>query len=107
MTKQNGEIGAFKKLLLKALTFLQEATIKQHNVDLYYRFVKLHFRLYFGYPLSLDAPRISQQKAADRHAKMVLKNLFPDAKNQDMVYCNAYESFLKNLAAETSLERMY
>jgi len=104
---QDKDISFLKKMVLKLLTFFQENTIKQDNVELYYKFTKLHFRVYFGYPLNYNAPVISKIRVADRHAKMVLNLLYPNVVNKDMIYCNAYESFLKNLAAETSLERMY
>lgn len=79
MTTQDEDIGLLRKLLLKAVTFLQEATLKQVNIELYYTLTRLHFRLYHRKSLYQEAVKnsIEFKKAKRRHRNMVMTLLYP------------------------------
>lgn len=71
--KKNSQIGFLRKLVLKAITFLQVACLKQDN-DLYYPLTKLHYKVFFGKSLVDDAVQntVEFRAATLRHVAMVM-----------------------------------
>lgn len=98
MTSEN-EIGFVKKLLLKALTKIQERLIKWQDRDFYMQITSLHFRLYFKKSLAKEALNNSKQfkSAADRHGEMVICILFPESKRKKDIKKKIVEAFQKDL----------
>lgn len=100
-------IGFLKKTLLKVITFFQEQSLRQENTDFYYKLVRWHYRLYFGYPLEEALTNGPTMRAAQhRHACMVLAKVYPNAGPalQKSIYRLAKRSFAKNLMLRTPLE---
>lgn len=100
--KTNKDIGIFLKLLLKIITFFQEATLKQDNNSFYYKLTKLHFELYFGKSLVEEAILSSREfKAAQkRHVSMVMLNVCMVNKGKNNLAKVIGDSFHKNLLLE-------
>ena len=102
--KKNSDIGFFTKILLKVITFLQEACLKQDN-DLYYPLTKLHFRLFFGKNLVEEAVNNSMEfrVAAVRHIAMVMTIVHKTQKGKKGLARAIGRAFQKNLLLEADL----
>ena len=105
--KKDTDIGFFTKVLLKLITFFQEATLKQANTDFYYRLTKIHFKLYFGKSLIEEVMNNSREfKAAQhRHGCMVTSVLWSHSGSglKQSTFRRAKSSFMKNLILEAPL----
>lgn len=106
--KTDKDVNFFMQLIFKLLTFLQKATVKQHNVTFYYNLTKLHFKLYFGKSLAKEAIENSRefQIAQHRHGCMVVDILMEEkasAENKAGYYNLVIETFQKNLLLEAEL----
>jgi len=108
--KKDSDFNIFMVLVFKILTFLQEATLKQANVEFYYKLTKLHFKLYFGKSLIGAAINNSRefQVAQHRHGCMVVSNTkIEGAPNIAQAKRNLYKyttsAFQKNLLLEAEL----
>ena len=107
MMRTTKDIGFFTKLILIFLTKLQEISLKSNDSDLYMRFTKLHFRLFFKKNLFdeflNDSPEF--KTAQERHGRMVVAMLFPDSHKRRKLQLknNAKESFAKDLALDIKL----
>lgn len=108
--KKDTDFNPLMVLVFKFLTFLQEATIKQNNVEFYYKLTKLHFRLYFGNSLVEAAVESSRefQVAQHRHGCMVLSKMgIVGAPNTEQARDNLFRlsktAFQKNLLLEAEL----
>ena len=108
--KTDSDFNFLMVLIFKLLTFLQEATLKQDNVDFYYKITKLHFKLYFKKDLVEEALVKSRefQIAQHRHGCMVVSGThIVGSPNLDQSKRNLYKhtirAFEQNLLLDSLL----
>ena len=110
MRTNSDNIGPIRKAILKLLTKLQEKTVEKHN-RLYYFFTKLGFRIYVGISLKLASKEILSidtrmfNRAAERHARMVLSIVYKDSTytHKKALKPLIKESFKKNFLLDQEL----
>lgn len=103
--KSDKDIGLLRQLVLRVLTFLQEATLKQDNHDMYYSLTKLHFKLYFGKNLVEEAVQNSREfrAAQRRHTAMIMLLALKIEKRNKRIEDRVAGAFQKNLLLEAEV----
>lgn len=100
-----------KQLKLNTISFLQKQLLKINcgfATDMYYELAKKHYLIHFGRNLTGDVCMNvdDAQKAAKRHARLVVKTLYknstPDTKKR--IRAMARGSFIKNILLQVDVD---
>ena len=102
--------GNVKKLKLKVISIIQKLLLRSESElanKLYYKLAKKHFNIHFGTNLIDEVGNATEnaEKAAARHARLVVKVLYSDStpESKRRLRAAARGSFTKNLLLETEL----
>lgn len=111
--------GRFKMLVFKLITFIQKKLLVLDDNEmgdplqeteahrLYYRFAKLHFKMWFDKDLVEEVLNNSDEAhlAVKRHSRLVINALYKDSNpmRKKIIRNAARGTFRKNLILDTSL----
>jgi len=108
MKKKLSEFVLPVRLILKAITKVQRQIITWENTNLYYLLAAWHFKIWFGKSLSDEITKSTDLGglAAKRHAKLVLKKIYPEVKDNEaktILAERAMGAFQKNILINEEL----
>jgi hypothetical protein len=100
-----------KKLVMRLITEVQKLLLRVNRefaTDLYYRLAKIHFKMHFGTDLETEVLNATDNAylAAKRHSRLVLKVIYPNAKedvHKKIVKYAARSTFTKNIILNAKL----
>lgn len=103
--KKDADINFLVRLVLRVITFLQVACLKQDNNEFYYKLTKLHFKLYFGKNLVNESLYGTPEfrAAQERHTSMVMIHKFKVNKGKNSIAKAVKHAFQNNLLLEVEL----